>query len=95
MISKAHSDIQSIIDAIPYGQITLHIYKVNRKVAVLETEGQETLRYTDTDAALHDVQAILQNLRDTRYSGNARIELQYKDGQVSIITVHDTKKTQY
>lgn len=95
MISKAHSDIQSYIDAIPYGQITIHIHKVNRKVVAVETEGAETLRYTDTDAALHDVHAILTNLKDTGYSGQAHIELTYKDGQISIVSIHDTKKTQY
>jgi hypothetical protein len=95
MISKAHSDIQSYIDAIPYGSIVLHISKVNRKVVAIETEGKETLRYTDTDAALHDIQAILKNLHDTSYSGSAHIELEYKDGQVSLVTIHDKKKTQY
>jgi len=95
MISKAHSDIQGYIDAIPYGQINLIVHKVNRKVVAVETLGQETLRYTDTDAALHDVHAILENLKNTGYSGQAHIELQYKDGQISIISIHDTKKTQY
>lgn len=95
MISKAHSDIQSYIDAIPYGQINLIIHKVNRKVVAVETEGQETLRYTDTDAALLDIKAILENLKNTGYSGKAHIELQYKDGQISIVSIHDIKKTQY
>ena len=95
MISKAHSDIQSYIDAIPYGSITLHVYKVNRKVIAIETEGAETLRYTDSDAAIHDVKAILENLKETGYSGQAHIELAYKDGQISIVSIHDTKKTQY
>ena len=95
MISKAHSDIQSYIDAIPYGTINFRIHKVNRKVIAVDTQGEETLRYTDTNSAIHDVKAILENLKDTGYSGQAHIELQYKDGQISIVSIHDTKKTQY
>lgn len=95
MISKAHSDIQSYIDGIPYGTVVLYISKVNKKIATVEAEGQETLRYTDSEAALHDIQAILRNLCDTGYSGKARLELDYKDGQVLLVTIHDKKKTQY
>lgn len=89
-------DIQSYIESRPYGTVSIPEIKiVNRKVTEITTEGKETLRYTDTDAALADIGAILANLKDIGYSGNAHIECTYKDGQISLVTIHDKKQTRY
>lgn len=95
-IPKWVSDIQSYVESRPYGSVSIpEIVVVNRKVTQITTEGQETLRYTDTEAALADVSAILQNLVNIGYSGNAHIECTYKDGQISLLTIHDKKQTRY
>jgi len=96
IIPQYIKDIQSYIESRPYGSVSIpEIVVVNRKVTQITTEGQETLRYTDTEAALADIQAILSNLKDVGYSGNAHIECTYKDGQINLLTIHDKKQTRY
>lgn len=96
MIPQYVKDLQSYIESRPYGSVSVPEIKiVNRKVTEITTEGRETLRYTDTEAALADVGAILANLRDIGYSGQAHIECTYKDGQIALLTIHDKKQTRY
>ena len=87
MLPQYIRDIQSYIESRPYGSVTIpEITVVNRKVTQITTEGRETLRYTDADSALADIQAILSNLKDIGYSGDAHIECTYKDGQITLLT---------
>ena len=95
MISNSHKDIQSYIDSVPYGAVTFTVVRVNRHTTEVITHGSETLKYTDTEAALADVTNILSNLAKTGYSGNAHIECTYKDGDINLVTIHDSKQTKY
>lgn len=96
MLPQYIKDIQSYIESRPYGTVTIpEITIVNRKVTQITTEGQETLRYTDTESAIADITSILQNLAKSGYSGNAHIECTYKDGAISLLTIHDKKQTRY
>ena len=96
MIPQYLKDIQSYVDSRPYGAVSIPEIKiVNRKVTEVTTEGRETLRYTDTEAALNDVLRILTNLSSIGYSGNAHVELEYIDGAIKIIAIHDKRHTRY
>lgn len=95
MTPKYIKDLHAYIESIPYGQLQVKIERVNRKTVKIETAGKETLRYTDTKAALNDALNILQGLVDTKYTGNAHIEARYIDGEINLLVVHDEKQTKY
>lgn len=95
MIPKYLKDIHSYIEAIPYGDVELVVRRVNRKTTTVETRGRETLRYENTQEALSDLNTILGNLSEASYNGHATIELDYKDGDIKLVGIHDEKATKY
>jgi len=95
MISKSHKDIQSAIDSIPYGTVRLEVKRVNRHTVEIAAYESETLKYTDTEAALGDVLRLLRNLSETGHSGEAHIQCTYKEGNIILVAIQNEKKTQY
>lgn len=95
MTPKYIRDLHSYIEAIPYGDVTVSIRRVNRKSVEIVTAGVETLRYESNDEAIADVVAILKSLMDSNYSGKAHVECEYRDGNIKIVAIHDQKITKY
>lgn len=95
MIPNYLKDIHAYIEAIPYGDVEFVVRRVNRKTTTVETRGQETLRYNNNDEALGDINTILKNLSEASYNGRATIELEYKDGDIVLVGIHDEKATKY
>lgn len=90
-------DLIDYIEAIPYGEIGVIIRKNNRRVTEVTTEGAETLRYRIEDNVnpRDDLNIMLDNLTNTSYSGEVSIKLDYKDGNIVLVTIYDKKQTKY
>ena len=95
LLPKYLTDIQSYVESIPYGDVSLNITRVNHNTVKITTYGKETMRYFNSQEAVDDLWKIIKNLIDTKYSGKAVIELEYKNGQISILGIHDTKEITY
>jgi len=95
MIQTYLKDIQKYAEAIPYGEVSVNIKRVGRKTTQIVLESQETLRYTDEASGVEDIHAILKELADGGYSGSTRVECEYKNGKVTMVTIHDKIQTQY
>lgn len=89
-------DLESYIDSIPYGTVSIpEIQRVNRKVTTVTTVGSETLRYTDNNDCVKDILAFLTSLIDDKHSGTVDFGVEMKDGNITLLTIRNTKKTNY
>lgn len=88
-------DLTRYIDAVPYGEIDVQIKRIDRKTTAIVTVAEETLRYVSNEEALRDLDRLFSKLIDTKFSGDAHVKLQIKDGQIQIIGVFNKKKTNY
>lgn len=95
MIPKYLKEIQSTVDSVPYGSVDISTTKVSRKVTRVTTTTKETLRYTNTDAAIEDIIRILKGLSMSGHSGKATIECDYNEGQIVLVAIYDKKETNY
>lgn len=94
-VPKYIRDIHSYSEAVPYGDISLTIKRVNRKTVAIISEGTETLRYTNNEEAIQDILTILKDLAASGYTGKAELQLEYKEGQIRLVGIHDKKEIQY
>jgi len=88
-------DLQSYIDSVPFGTVKFEVKRVDRKTVLIETEGEETLRYVDNNEAIKDLSKLIMDLINTSFTGDAKLKLQMKDGQIQIVSVYSTKETKY
>lgn len=88
-------DLSKYIDSVPYGEIDVKIRRIDRKTTEITTVAEETLRYVNNEEALHDLDRLMSNLIESKFTGSAHVKLQMKDGQIQIIGVFNTKKTNY
>lgn len=95
MIPKYIKDLYQHIEDIPYGEMELKIKRVDRKTVEITTYSTETLRYVDNEEALRDLVDMLKRLIDARFTGEAHIKLDMKDGNIQIIGIFDKKDTKY
>lgn len=89
-------DLESYVDAIPYGSISIpNIERVNRKVTTVTTVGQETLRYQDNNECVKDILSFITSLLDDKHTGQVDFGVEMKDGNITLLTIRNTKKTNY
>lgn len=88
-------DISSYTDAIPYGNVSIQVERVNRRTTQVTTVGQETLRYTDNEECLKDLLTFIRTLLDDNHTGDVQFGLDMKQGQITLLTIKNTKKVQY
>jgi hypothetical protein len=92
---KYMRDLHSFIESIPFGDIDITVKRVDRKTAAINTVALETLRYVSNEEALHDLDKLVRNLLEARFSGDAHIKLKMKEGQISLVGVFNKKETKY
>ncbi len=89
-------DLESYVDAIPYGSVSIpNIERVNRKVTTVTTVGQETLRYQDNNECVKDILSFITSLLDDKHTGQVDFGVEMKDGNITLLTIRNTKKTNY
>ena len=88
-------DIESYTDAIPYGKVDVSIDRVNRRVVTITTIGAETLRYQDNNECVKDILSFITSLIDSEHTGIVDFSIDMKSGTISLLTIKNTKKTQY
>jgi hypothetical protein len=89
-------DLESYVDAIPYGSVSIpNIERVNRRVTSVTTVGVETLRYQDNAECAKDILSFLTSLLDDKFTGDIDFGVTIKDGNISLLTIRNTKKTNY
>ncbi len=88
-------DLQSYIDSIPFGEVDLQIKRVDRKTVEIKTVAKETLRYVDNQEALRDMDKLLTNLIESKFSGDAHLQIEMKDGNITLLGVFNTKHSKY
>ena len=89
-------DLESYVDAIPYGNVSIpNIERVNRRVTTVTTVGTETLRYQDNNECVKDILAFLTSLVDDQFTGDVDFGVTMKDGNITLLTIRNTKKTNY
>jgi Na+-translocating ferredoxin:NAD+ oxidoreductase RnfG subunit len=89
------SDIESYIDGIPYGDVSVSVKRVNRKTVQVTAVGNETLRYTDNNEAVRDVIGLLANLLDEGYQGRVQFTVDIRPGQINQVAIKNIKETKY
>lgn len=94
-VPKYIRDIHSYAENVPYGEVTIKIRRVNKKTVSVTSSGLETLRYQDNEEAFTDISNILSGLVEAGYTGKATLQLEYKEGLVCLIGIHDEKETKY
>lgn len=95
MIPKEIKDIQSYLDSIPYGKVTLEITRVGSKTVEIDTGGTQTLRINTNQEAKDRINYLLDNLTDTGYSGVLDVQFIYNNGTLKLMGVKDKKITKY
>ena len=95
MIPQYIKDLYQHIEDVPYGEMELKIKRVDRRTVEVTTYSTETLRYVDNEEALKDLTDMLKRLTDARFTGEAHIKLDMKDGNIQIIGIFDKKDTKY
>ena len=95
MIPKEIKDIQSYIDSIPYGDVSLEIRRVGNKTVEIITTGLQTLRINSTNEAKERINYLLDNLTETGYSGVLDVQFSYTNGTLKLMGVKDKKITKY
>jgi hypothetical protein len=88
-------DISSYTDAIPYGNVSIQVERVNRRTTQVTTVGEETLRYADNKECLKDLLTFITTLLDDNHTGDVQFGLDMKQGQITLLTIKNTKKVQY
>jgi hypothetical protein len=89
------AELQSQVDALPYGTVTVTINRVNRHTNSVSYSAAETLRYTDNTLALGDIVGFLQQLVDDNHSGSVQFEVAFKEGQINLLAIKNTRETKY
>lgn len=88
-------ELQSHVEAIPYGDIRLQIKRIDHKTVQVVTEAQETLRYVDNQEATKDLLRLIENLVESKFSGEVHLQLQMRDGNIQLLGIFDKKQTKY
>lgn len=88
-------DLQSYVDSVPYGKLSVNLLRVANKTAEVETQGLETLRYEENSDATADILKFLKNLADISYNGEVVFKVQWKGGKMKEIGFYNSKLTRY
>lgn len=88
-------DLHSFIASVPFGVIHFQVNRVNRKTTEISVEAEETLKYVNNDEAKLDLDNFIKSLIDSRYSGEAHVKLEMKDGNIRLIGIFNKKTTKY
>lgn len=94
-IPRWQRDLFVYLDAIPYGEVSLKVTRADRRTVEIATVAEETLRYTDNDDAMRDIQGLLDKLIAGKFTGEAHLRLQMKEGKITFLGVFDKKQTKY
>lgn len=95
-MKKWLADLESYVDSIPYGKIEIpEIERVNRRVVSITTTASETLRYEDNAEAVKDILGFLTTLVDDGHNGRVKFEVEYKNGQIKLLAIQNSRKTHY
>jgi hypothetical protein len=92
---KSIRDLHAYIESVPFGTVDMQVKRVDRRTVQISTTSEETLRYVDNEEALRDLQSFLSQLTETDYTGEAQLKLTLKNGQISLISIFNTKNTTY
>lgn len=95
MIPKEIRDIQSYLDSIPYGSVSLEIVRVGNKTVQIDTSGVQTLRINNIQEAKDRINYLLDNLAETSYSGVLDVQFSYTNGTLKLMGIKDKKITKY
>ena len=89
-------DIESYVDGIPYGEVSIpSIKRVNRKVVEIQTICTETLRYNSNEEALTDIVQFLRGLIEDQMRGDVEFKVNLKPGLINLIEIKNRKRTDY
>lgn len=89
------ADIESFTDSIPYGQVDITVERVNRHTVQVSTVGVETLRYVNNEDCIKDIVEFIGSLVDEEHTGEVQFGVVMKQGQMKLLTIKNTKKTNY
>lgn len=88
-------DVQSFVDTIPYGDVTLVLKRIDRKTVQITSTAEETLKYENNEEAIEDLITLVRRLVDAGFTGRTRVELTLNEGQIKLLSVFDKKETKY
>ena len=89
------ADVESYTDAIPYGAVHIDLERVDRHTTQVTTVGLETLRYVDSNECVKDILAFITSLIDDNHTGDVQFSVDMKQGQLTLLTIKNTRRTQY
>ena len=92
---KYIQDLYQYVESIPFGELDIHIKRIDRKTVQLSTLSEETLRYVDNTEAVKDLVGMVQRLIEASFSGEAHIKLDMNDGNIKLIGIFDKKHIKY
>jgi hypothetical protein len=88
-------DLAQHVDAIPYGDVIVTIERRKNRTTKIAPQTVETFTYDDNNLAFTEVVTILQNLASVNFSGNVRLSIEMKDGNLTKMGYYDEKYQLY
>lgn len=95
MKPKYLNDIQSKVDALPYGDVNVKVTRVNRHTTKVTFTETQTLRYRDNTEAMQDVVDFLAGLVDSKHTGKVQFEVAIEEGQINLLAITNTGENKY
>jgi hypothetical protein len=88
-------DLQSLVDNVPFGEVTPTIIRHRNQVTQVKVGSLETIRYEDNEKALADIQQLFNNLFEAQYDGELIFRVIMEKGVISRIAYYNQRSTNY
>lgn len=88
-------DIAATADSMPFGSVTLQIKRHRNRTTKLDLTTHSSIKYTDTPRAFSDIEQLMNNMIEGRFTGTLQFEQTYQDGRITAITIKNKKTINY
>lgn len=95
MRPKWVTDLQSLVDSIPFGTITPQIERHRNTVTKVSVSSAESIKYDNNEQPVTDIGNLLSKLIEANYNGEVVFKTKMVDGVISGITYYNQRQTNY
>lgn len=95
MKQKWLDDINDQTRLLQFGEVTFKVTRHRNQTATVDAVTHSKLKYQDNDRAFADLQQLLNNLIENKFSGTVQFTQTFKDGLITTLSVKNTKTTNY
>lgn len=78
-----------------FGEVTFKVARHRNMTSKMEVITQSKLKYAENERVFSDLERLMNNLIESRFTGKLQLEITYEKGNISHLTVKNKKLINY